>query len=72
MQQSDNTPLPRRRFLQQLLVLGGVTGAGALALNSVQAGSPGQAHSQAVEPAPSSKGYRLTEHIRTYYAKAQI
>ena len=73
MTQSDNTALPRRRFLQQMMVLGGATGVGAMALGNAQAGNamapargqPGQASSQ-------NKGYRLTEHIRTYYEKAQI
>jgi hypothetical protein len=71
MKQSGKTPLPRRRFLQQLMVLGGATGAGAMALNATRtAAAPTQAAD--AKGATVSKGYRLTEHIRTYYEKAQI
>jgi len=73
MKQSSNTPLPRRHFLQQLMVLGGATSAGAIAF--VSAGySVEQAPAKQVttETSTPTKGYRLTEHIRTYYEKAQI
>lgn len=73
MKQSDNTQKPRRRFLQQLMVLGGATGAGAMALNAAQ--QDRQAAQASPSPAKRNspkKGYRLTKHIRTYYEKAQI
>ncbi len=73
MKQFKQTPLPRRRFLQQLMVLGGTTGAGILALNNAQAKTtPMREHRPQNEAVSASKGYRLTEHIRTYYKKAQI
>ncbi len=72
MKQFKKTPLPRRRFLQQLMVLGGTTGAGILALNNTQAKTTPMRQQRPQEVASASKGYRLTEHIRTYYEKAQI
>jgi len=75
MKPSSKTPLPRRHFLRQLMVLGGATGAGAIALaSSAYNTSPSSAKRVAVDTSNpnSSKGYRLTEHIRTYYEKAQI
>lgn len=73
MKHSDNTQKPRRRFLQQLLVLGGATGAGAIAVNAAQRGAPTpQASAAPAGGSPAKKGYRLTKHIRTYYEKAQI
>jgi hypothetical protein len=73
MKQYGNTKLPRRRFLQQLMVLGGATGAGAVILNTGQANAAvSQAANPATQTAPEAKGYRLTEHIRTYYEKAQF
>ena len=73
MKQSSNTPTPRRHFLRQLLVLGGTTaGASALALNSIRVQSaPKAAASVSTDTPASSRGYHLTEHIRTYYDKAQ-
>ena len=73
MKQSDNAQKPRRRFLQQLLVLGGATGAGAVALNASRRGAPTQqAGATPASGSSGKKGYRLTKHIRTYYEKAQI
>jgi hypothetical protein len=71
MKHMKDIQVPRRRFLQQLIVLGGTTSVGAVALTSgdlVAAATP-------ATPRPEeaiSKGYRLTDHIRTYYEKAQI
>lgn len=73
MNQSSKTPLPRRHFLRQLMVLGGATGAGAIAISSTAfSDAPASAKRVAVDTSNSSKGYRLTKHIRTYYEKAQI
>lgn len=73
MKQSNKMPLPRRHFLQQLVLLGGATGVGAMALKTAQLDTaPAQASKTLAETAGSSKGYRLTEHIRTYYTKAQL
>lgn len=72
MKQSGKKELPRRRFLQQMVLLGGATGAGVLVLNNARAvtESPTTA-TAAVTKSTNDKGYRLTEHIRTYYDKAQ-
>jgi len=72
MKQSSNTPLPRRHFLRQLMVLGGATGAGAIAFSSsaFTTAPPKTAHGSG--DTTTSKGYRLTKHIRTYYEKAQL
>jgi hypothetical protein len=72
MKQSSNTPLPRRQFLRQLMVLGGATSAGAIAFSSSAFNSAPPATARVSADTTSSKGYRLTKHIRTYYEKAQI
>jgi len=73
MKKRDKQTLPRRRFLQQMVLLGGATGAGALVFSNARAisqPSPGEPVTGA--KSTESKGYRLTKHIRTYYQKAQI
>lgn len=73
MNQSSKTQLPRRHFLRQLMVLGGATGASAIAFSKTAFNNaPPSAKRVSVDPGNSSKGYRLTNHIRTYYEKAQI
>lgn len=73
MKSNSKTTLPRRHFLQQLLLLGGATGTAALALTSAHVGARPQKESQASpDTTTPGKGYRLTNHIRTYYEKAQI
>ena len=73
MKQSDKMPLPRRHFLQQLVLLGGATGVGAMVVKTAQLdAAPAQARKPLAETTVSSRGYRLTEHIRTYYTKAQL
>lgn len=75
MKSNSDTTLPRRHFLQQLVLLGGVTSTAGLMLEvgnaRVLSGQPAQA---APDPATSAstRGYRLTDHIRTYYEKAQV
>jgi hypothetical protein len=72
MTQPSNPALPRRHFLRQLMVLGGATGAGAIALTSTQlSAAPPPSKRVAADTSTTSKGYRLTDHIRTYYEKAQ-
>lgn len=73
MKSNSKSTLPRRHFLQQLLLLGGAAGTTALALQAVHAeAKPRQKAQASSDSAKSSKGYRLTDHIRTYYEKAQI
>ncbi|MDY6980644.1 MAG: formate dehydrogenase [Pseudomonadota bacterium] len=73
MKHAETKPLPRRRFLQQMVLLGGATGAGALVFSNAGAMSPASTGSPGVgAKTTGNKGYRLTEHIRTYYEKAQI
>jgi hypothetical protein len=73
MKPSSKPPLPRRQFLQQLLILGGTTGAGAFALESRQLYAIPTRVTRAPTATPTaSKGYHLTAHIRTYYEKAQL
>lgn len=73
MKKFEQKELPRRRFLQQMVLLGGATGAGALVFSNARAISPSSSGAPiSGEKSTVSKGYRLTEHIRTYYEKAQI
>lgn len=73
MKSKSDKSLPRRHFLQQLLMLGGATGAASLMVaggrQSLTAGKPAQAKTDTASQT-TSKGYRLTSHIRTYYEKA--
>lgn len=72
MKQTGKSESPRRHFLRQLMVLGGAAGAGAIIAQGLraQASLPQADHTDST--AAQNKGYRLTEHIRTYYEKAQI
>lgn len=73
MKKFEQKELPRRRFLQQMVLLGGATGAGALVFSSAGAVSPSSSDAPLTgAKSTESKGYRLTDHIRTYYEKAQI
>lgn len=72
MKESCRKELPRRRFLQQMVLLGGTTGAGVLVLNNARAVTEvPSTKTGAGTKSTTDKGYRLTEHIRTYYEKAQ-
>jgi hypothetical protein len=73
MKTTGKQSLPRRHFLQQLLLAGGATGAGAAMLVSARpALSVSSPQATAGNSPEQAKGYRLTEHIRTYYDKARI
>ena len=73
MKKFDKTALPRRRFLQQMVLLGGATGAGALVFSNARAISESSPEGPVTGAKNTgTKGYRLTDHIRTYYEKAQI
>lgn len=72
MKPSSKAQLPRRHFLQQLLILGGTASSGTLALEATRLhGASAQATHSSGETNVPSKGYRITAHIRTYYEKAQ-
>jgi hypothetical protein len=61
----------RRDFLRKVAAVGGATGVGAVTV-SVLSPSHGR-HSRRDDPRENSpSGYRLTDHIRTYYDKARI
>lgn len=58
----------RRRVLKTLVAAGGATALAAVSGKALAA-SPAES---AAAPAPVTPGYRETDHIRTYYAKARI
>lgn len=75
MKSKSNNTLPRRHFLQQLLLLGGATGTAGLMLESGAEKSltnQSKPANQTQATSATSGNYRLTEHIRTYYEKAQF
>ena len=65
----EQTNIKRRNFLLGL-GLGGV-GAAAALLTSKPVASP-EAEADATEAPQASKGYRLSQHVQTYYRKAGI
>jgi hypothetical protein len=67
MSNQDETFRGRRRFLRQTATAAGGGVLVLLATGEQRAGQaqPGDAVSDAV---PASQGYRVTDHIRTYYA----
>ena len=64
---SDVDPKSRRGFLKDLAAAGGAAVAATVA-------SPAVAEPVAAEPARSvgPDGYKVTDHVRTYYNKARI
>ncbi|MGD8639963.1 MAG: twin-arginine translocation signal domain-containing protein [Gammaproteobacteria bacterium] len=70
MKKTNQTSKARRNFLRKAGVLGGATGVGVLAVNVLQSARPHRnIEDDPRENTPS--GYRMTEHIRTYYEKAR-
>ena len=61
----------RREFLKRAAVTGGVVTAAAAAGTAV-AGGGESASAPAVETAPESRGYRMTDHIERYYRLARF
>jgi hypothetical protein len=57
----------RRRVLKTLVAAGSVTALAAVSGRAVAGPKV-----EVAEPAPEAKGYRETDHIRTYYSKARI
>lgn len=60
----------RRVFLKQLLVTGGALGSG-LTLEASAEPQSGEARPDD-GTGPEPRGYRETEHVRLYYAKASL
>ena len=58
----------RRAFLRQLAAVGGATATVAVAGRAVAVPSV----ESAAKPEAVSRGYRLTEHVATYYDKARF
>jgi hypothetical protein len=65
----EKTNIKRRNFLLGL-GLGGV-GAAAALLAGKSAAAP-EAETAVAETPQAGKGYRLSEHVQTYYRKARI
>jgi hypothetical protein len=53
------------------VVLGGASGLAGLAANAVTATETTRA-TTADDPVPANRGYHETDHIRTYYEKAEF
>jgi hypothetical protein len=64
-------PSSRRGFLRRIALLSGAGGLAALAANTVTATENVPA-TAADDPAPAKRGYHETDHIRTYYEKADF
>jgi hypothetical protein len=65
----DAVTISRRELLRRALAAGGALGAG-MALDA-GAGVP-DAEARAAPRAPKRPGYRETDHVREYYAKASL
>ncbi|HQR50573.1 MAG TPA: formate dehydrogenase [Methylophilaceae bacterium] len=65
----EKTNIKRRNFLLGL-GLGGMGAAVAL-LTGKPATAP-ETEADTAEAPPASKGYRLSQHVQTYYRKARI
>lgn len=71
MKQPDVTNNKRRDFLKKVVTVGGATGVAAVAVGVLSPG-PGRRSLQDDPRENTPSGYRLTDHIRTYYDKARI
>ena len=61
----------RREFLHKLTATIGGTATLALTANTLQA-APQKIVQPPAEPAPAAKGYQHTEHVETYYQRADF
>ncbi len=67
-ERARGTKIDRREFLRRVLAASGAAGAG-LALGS----APAYAATKPIDTCRTEhRGYRETEHVRQYYAKAAI
>ncbi len=62
--QQDRSEVKRRDFLKQAGLVAGTAGVAAVV------GTPGEA--EATEAEATGRGYRETEHVRTYYELAKF
>ena len=71
MKTTSSEPQGRREFLKRAAVTGGaVTVAAAAGTAAADTGAPATA--SALETAPESRGYRMTDHIERYYRLARF
>ena len=69
----NSTRSGRRRFLKGVMAVGGTTVLVAVGREAmVDDAVPEQQPVAASDSTPAKKGYRETDHIRTYYEKARI
>ena len=71
MKTTSSEPHGRREFLKRAAVTGGAVTAVAAA-GATAAGTDVPAATQAVDAAPESLGYRMTDHIERYYRLARF
>jgi nitrous oxide reductase len=70
MKTTTTEPHGRREFLKRAAVTGGAVSVAAAA-GAAAAGTDGPATVSAVDTAPESRGYRMTDHIERYYRLAR-
>jgi nitrous oxide reductase len=71
MKTTTTEPHGRREFLKRAAVTGGAVTVAAAA-GAAAAGTDGPATVSAVDTAPESRGYRMTDHIERYYRLARF
>ena len=64
-------PSSRRGFLRRIALLGGAGGLATLAVNAATTTETASA-ADAEVPTTAKRGYHETDHIRTYYQKADF
>ena len=71
MKTTSSEPQGRREFLKRAAVTGGAVTVAAAA-GTAAAGTGDPATAPALETAPGSRGYRMTDHIERYYRLARF
>ncbi len=71
MKTTSTEPHGRREFLKRAALTGGGVTVAAAA-GAAAAGADGPAAADALETAPRSRGYRMTDHIERYYRLARF
>ena len=70
MKKTSSEPHGRREFLKRAAVTGGTVTVAVAAGATAATGEPVSV--PAVEAAPESRGYRMTDHIERYYRLARF